>query len=620
MDKDPVAAEKHLLELGGLRKYLSSLRNEKEKDNFKRHLRKYISMYMTDSPYEVSTTNRYTITTQEACIVARRSIRKGETIKNLCGTLVAVTPDEEKDLDLTKRNFSIVISSRKKTSSIFLGPARFANHDCEANGRLKTTGSDGMEVVAARNIEAGEEITVSYGEGYFGPNNEECLCASCELGMRNGWVPADTSKLQDRELSTPASDGLGSGALQHSRKRKLENYNPLEVSSAGNHNLPKKRKAEDSCRTLGEAQPPTPPLSFTSQVEDSTEVGVALDQFINRPLAKRKLADVEGILTPESMDFPTSLDYSETQIDASPPPKKRRRLVDLMVESSPVSPAESKGDLNFPTGPQDRLSPYHSIFTEKMRNNDEDSASVEVRIEVKAEDALHDNIKTSYMSAFTGVDGLENVKQLETPVSTQPPPEPTSPPKETMTDNTLPERQQPTPAPSPYKIVESVEAAPSLSKPIKALAPSSTNLHTRIPGDYKLTSRLLTHSYDRWVHCQTCENPFVQENGYQTRRECPRCERHSKLYGFGWPKTDKEGRNDREERVMDHRTIHRFIGPEDERQVKRRGRGVISLNHESSFASQSLTPERRSIERGSSEMSESGRVIRRSRRNWRTTL
>ncbi len=61
-----------------------------------------------------------------------------------------------------------------------MGPARFANHDCDANARLMTTGQAGIEIIARRDIDVGDEITVTYGESYFGENNCECLCKTCE--------------------------------------------------------------------------------------------------------------------------------------------------------------------------------------------------------------------------------------------------------------------------------------------------------------------------------------------------------------------------------------------------------------------------------------------------------
>lgn len=96
----------------------------------------------------------------------------------------------------------------------------------------------------------------------------------------------------------------------------------------------------------------------------------------------------------------------------------------------------------------------------------------------------------------------------------------------------------------------------------------------RRPGDYTLTSRLLSSAYSRWVSCRNCDEAFVQEDAYLTRANCPRCERHSKLYGYAWPKTDREGKKDTEERVLDHRLINRFLGPEEERR-ERKGRRTL---------------------------------------------
>ena len=216
--KDTASAEAKLLKLPGIRKFITRLGTEKEKDDFKKHLRKYINLWRPDAAFEVCTTNRYTITTHEAAVKARRDVPKGEIIKYLCGTLVAITPEEEKDLDLTRRDFSIVMSSRKRTHSLFLGPARFANHDCDANASLSTTGVDGMQVVATRHIGKDEEITVTYGDDYFGKNNSECLCATCESLCRNGWT---LSSLSERETATPQIQSESESPYSFRRKRKF---------------------------------------------------------------------------------------------------------------------------------------------------------------------------------------------------------------------------------------------------------------------------------------------------------------------------------------------------------------------------------------------------------------
>ena len=85
------------------------------------------------------------------------------------------------------------------------------------------------------------------------------------------------------------------------------------------------------------------------------------------------------------------------------------------------------------------------------------------------------------------------------------------------------------------------------------------------------------------------------------------------LYGFRWPKTDKEGPSDDEERVMDHRTIHRFLYREEEAQISRRDRGVSS----GVTATPELSDTRMETEEASDISDELRRGIRASRRSTR---
>jgi histone-lysine N-methyltransferase SUV420H len=163
VEKDASKAESQLLALSGLKKYSDSLKTEKEKDDFRKHLRRYVNIYLPECPFEVASTNRYTVVTHEAAVTARRFIKKGEVVKFLCGIQVIMTEEEEDLIKHSRRDFSIVISSRNRSASLFLGPARFANHDCGANARLQTAGNAGMEIYAVKDIEIGDEITVSYG-------------------------------------------------------------------------------------------------------------------------------------------------------------------------------------------------------------------------------------------------------------------------------------------------------------------------------------------------------------------------------------------------------------------------------------------------------------------------
>ena len=102
----------------------------------------------------------------------------------------------------------------------------------------------------------------------------------------------------------------------------------------------------------------------------------------------------------------------------------------------------------------------------------------------------------------------------------------------------------------------------------------------RTPGDYVLCRALLATTYHRWVECRNCDEHFVQGEAFLTRIACPRCERHSKLYGYYWPKTDRESKWDKEERVLDHRTIHRFIEPDGEKEQRKGRKGLAAAIQE----------------------------------------
>lgn len=72
-----------------------------------------------------------------------------------------------------------MVQDRNNATSLFLGPARFLNHECKnANAKLQPLGRAGMEVIAVRDIQVGEEITVSYGDHYF--DDDECRCKTCD--------------------------------------------------------------------------------------------------------------------------------------------------------------------------------------------------------------------------------------------------------------------------------------------------------------------------------------------------------------------------------------------------------------------------------------------------------
>ena len=121
------------------------------------HVKRYLAMYHPRAGYEIIATRRYadilaarsaadptgvehrnTATTAtassrsgvEAKLVATRAWKWGEEIRSCTGVLTSLTPEEEAAL---ARDFSVLYSTKKRCQCLFLGPARFVNHDCMPN-------------------------------------------------------------------------------------------------------------------------------------------------------------------------------------------------------------------------------------------------------------------------------------------------------------------------------------------------------------------------------------------------------------------------------------------------------------------------------------------------------
>ncbi|KAJ5087954.1 hypothetical protein N7456_011570 [Penicillium angulare] len=540
--RDVPTAESKLLELPGLRKYMTNLQTIREKEWFRRHLRKYVQMYHPDCPFEVTTTNRYIITQHEAAICARKFIKAGQEIKFLAGTLVSMTKEEEHDLGETRRDFSVVMSSRRKTPSFFLGPARFANHDCDANGRLVTRGNEGMSVMATRNIYEGEEITVSYGEDYFGIDNCECLCLTCERAARNGWAPQPHIDLDaNSKESTPASiDGDTSTEVPSKKRRRadseLDTEDPPSLCSTPRKRAKFQRQVSKlreeisltELTTTPESDLPHPPAS------DFGSTTVATTTMDGHQSKLRQEINVTGIV-----------DLTVGSLSTTPVPDQQAISA---LNDAPVIPIESIEPNNAPAAsPTDCPSPG-SETGESPRSS---TSSVPTSVTETGLKSQTEELLQTTRSGITEISTIQSDKAILSSV--------TKSLELEETVETASEKPKTRGGRRKWHLVTSVEEE----------TPAA-----RVPGDYTKTARLLGQKYDRWVECQTCDSWFVQSNSYQTRRECPRCERHSKLYGFQWPKTDDD--HDGESRVMDHRTIHRFLSPESEARTRgsRRDRGV----------------------------------------------
>lgn len=552
INKDLDMAERKLLATDGLRKFSSGLKTDKDKADFKAHLRRYMLMYLPDCPFEVNSTNRYTIVSQEAAVTARRFIRRNETIKYLAGTQVTITPEEEREMTARKKDFSIIVSSRSKCASLFMGPARFANHDCKANARLVTTGQAGIEVIATTNIDVGEEITVTYAENYFGVDNCECLCVTCEKNQANGWAgeggeasvkmsiedaPEGYSLRRrrrddsiDRSSRTPSVTPDIRPRVSKSRPTRRSSLahisGTIDVSSLSPRSA-KKRPFSSSIMT--------PPVTPAKKLKLSGSQPTPLENESSRGNSVQSMQSLSSV----SGDNDSSTDITEPEKESpgptAPSLKPRRdsaKIPNLKQEASEQSASNVLGGVN----------PY-SLSSGPV--------------------TVHHSFAARAASPKASRD-LMSITAVCNPVSPPASQEIVAPTVEPVVD--------------PAPVVTRVEAAAQEPKNkrkyqkrrfVKETTPPARH---REPGDYTLTPLLLSEPEMAWIRCINCDTAFVQHNAYYTKSSCPRCERHSKLHGYIWPKTEREGPRDKEERVLDHRTIHRFLGNDDEAKIRGRKR------------------------------------------------
>ncbi|KPM35347.1 Histone-lysine N-methyltransferase SET9 [Neonectria ditissima] len=566
LNKDLAAAEKRLLATDGIRRFSNGLKTEKEKEDFRRHLRRYLQIYLPDCPWEVNSTNRYTIVTHEASVTARRSIKRNETIKYLSGIQVNITPEEEKEISVRKKDFSIVVSSRSKCTSLFMGPARFANHDCDANAKLMTTSHAGIEIIATRSIEPGDEITVTYGESYFGEDNCECLCKTCEDGLRNAWEQEEGSVAVKGTIEQAKSDGY---SLR--RRRRDDSIGGSSRTPSVTPDIrPRISRAFRSSRfsQAGDSSAAgSPPRDASPRGQKRPLDALATPPKTPAKRLKHKVAPLPSARPSSRGSSESGCDSSNNgdvvETDVTSPEKE---TPEPMMQTPVKAPVAS---LNREISGQGReamlqVAPFSPQSTEGATSPRP----------AKADNAGTVTISASSLSSMSITAILNAPTPSETNNTPEPESEPVSEPVtviatsiETVEDSQIADVDE-----MPQKRRKKYQRRVF----IKQTTPPA---RLRTPGDYLLTPLLLSEPEMAWIQCTNCVTYFVQKDAYFTRSSCPRCERHSKLYGFVWPKTERTGRNDKEQRILDHRTIHRFLDPDDERKVRgRKSMGAAKEN------------------------------------------
>uniref|UniRef100_UPI00358F9929 uncharacterized protein isoform X1 n=2 Tax=Myxine glutinosa TaxID=7769 RepID=UPI00358F9929 len=179
---------------------------------FKEHVLRYFRIFTHASGFEIRPCNRYSSEKNGAKVLATRHWEKNEKMQFLVGCIAEMSPEEESSILRHGQNdFSVMYSTRKHCAQLWLGPAAFINHDCRPSCKFVSTGRDSACVQVLRDMGPGEEVTCYYGGGFFGENNENCECHTCE--RRN------QGKFRPKDGAIPSSQPPGRYSLRETDRR-----------------------------------------------------------------------------------------------------------------------------------------------------------------------------------------------------------------------------------------------------------------------------------------------------------------------------------------------------------------------------------------------------------------
>ncbi|ORX51428.1 hypothetical protein BCR36DRAFT_351191 [Piromyces finnis] len=230
-----------LIKFPTFKEFFNSL-SQGELDYFEEHAKRYIEMYHVKAGYQLMETKRYKSTgKKESCLIATKEWHKGDVLNYCNGILCPMTNNDA--VFLKNEDFSIMFTSSLQCNALFLGPGRFMNHDCQPNCEfISNNGKVYFKVI--RDIRIGEELTVFYSESYFGNNNCDCLCESCEKKQLGGFSrPVEESTASESEKESNSNHHISS-VLRHRRRAQPLSFRPRLDSNSNSYRSSSKIKSD----------------------------------------------------------------------------------------------------------------------------------------------------------------------------------------------------------------------------------------------------------------------------------------------------------------------------------------------------------------------------------------
>ncbi|KAI5852657.1 hypothetical protein DFP73DRAFT_589730 [Morchella snyderi] len=546
-NKNTSGALNKLMELNGVKQFLNKVLYKNP--NAEADFMKYLSMYASDSPFEVGSTNRYNPLAPEACIIARRNFHRGDTIKYLTGAMVPMTPSEEDEFAGSQADFSIIYSSRVGGMSLLLGPARFVNHDCEPNAKFVTTNKENVTLIVERDIELGDEITVNYADDYFGVGNRECLCRTCEVQMRNGWASGSQSGGEEEEEID--IDSLVPGAIvtrQSSRKQRAS-MTSLEVPDR------RRRKSKG-----GVLSPPDSDRGTSVSASEAPSVAGGL----GTPGDSHSPGPEEGPATPPKTETATPAEI-EVAKEIEGEVEVAEKVAESLLAFSGVVDGDATKDLggDTPIKDEEYMNGYERTETEREGSMDSTIPDDEIR-----ESVIAKSISPDFTLSF-GLSAPLSAMAVAPPPQTQPTIYESDSELSEFTDIadseiddsilTMPIPHSTTKNPrKKTKLIRSKSA----KKAKKARPPTSTPKARRssLPAPRRTSLPAIPPA--------VIEPPLNRVPGDYLSWHL-NTEGTNKIYGLVWPKTVKR-KNDSEEQIDDHRLIQRYVTASEHRKELRK--------------------------------------------------